>query len=285
MSKKLIQEEILSKEKVVEIHKSEYMNGESCIKIDEKYGLSKGYINKKFKKYGLPVRSNKINSKKYHVDSNYFENIDNHEKAYRLGFMSADGYITQPKHKRVGLALGIKDFEHIEKFQKCINSSYPISIYTNKNPIGGSGEYCRVIITDDKMYECLQDNGVVLNKTKNFKPPSLKYEYIKSFILGYFDGDGSIYVNSTKYPYYSISIVGLPETLDFISEYLVENKLIDKKPKHNKRKEEHYVCYIRWGGNNIVTKIMEHLYQDIDLKIPLKRKYELFLKCKNKVFV
>ena len=34
-----------------------------------------------------------IANKKYTVNENYFENIDNEEKAYWLGFLYADGYV------------------------------------------------------------------------------------------------------------------------------------------------------------------------------------------------
>ena len=41
-----------------------------------------------------------------------FDTIDTEEKAYWLGFMYADGYISS-KNNQIGLSLAVKDIEHL----------------------------------------------------------------------------------------------------------------------------------------------------------------------------
>jgi hypothetical protein len=50
----------------------------------------------------------------------------------------------------------------------------------------------------------LIDKGIVPNKSLILKPPSISKEYYLPFILGYFDGDGSI-SKLSQYNNYSIS--------------------------------------------------------------------------------
>lgn len=44
------------------------------------------------------------------------------------------------------------------------------------------------------------------------------------------------------------------------------------------------VSYIRFGGNNVVSKILKFLYDGIDKEVPLKRKYKMYIKCVNRIF-
>ena len=136
------------------------------------------------------------------------------------------------------------------------------------------------------MFDDLVSHGVVLNKTNIVKPPNIDKEFIPSFILGYFDGDGSIFLNNSKRPFYSINIVGTDELLTFIHHYLRSVGAIKKDRDVNleKRKDGQIVSYIRYGGNNLVSRIMEVLYQNVDSDLPLERKKELYLNCKNRIF-
>jgi len=73
-------------------------------------------------------RIHKIGNKKYKVNENYFEKIDTEEKAYWLGFLYADSNVRIHKGRSGILKLKLKqsDKQHIEKFNKCLNSNYPI---------------------------------------------------------------------------------------------------------------------------------------------------------------
>ena len=83
----------MTKEETLEIYNNYYLKGISTCKLAEMFGHTHKYYLYAFNKYNLPVRSNKINSRKYNLNQNYFENIDSHEKAYWLGFIYVDGYI------------------------------------------------------------------------------------------------------------------------------------------------------------------------------------------------
>lgn len=251
------------------------------------FGHTHHYYLNAFKAMGLPIRSNKINSRKYTLNHNYFERIDTHEKAYWLGFIYADGYIINNEgSKKFGVALAIKDKQHLEKLNKCLSSNYPIKTYQQKHGFakGNNIEYCRLLITSDKIFNDLVKYGVYEHKTNILKKPNIASEFYPSFILGYLDGDGSIFLNKCKYPFYEISFVGTDDILTFIHNYLQSKQIVNKNLKLEKRKEGQIVSYIRYGGNIMVSTILNDLYKYVDINLPLDRKKELYLKCKNRDF-
>lgn len=249
------------------------------------FGHTHHYYLDAFKKMGLPIRSNKINSRKYTLNHNYFEHIDTHEKAYWLGFIYADGYLTNAKgSKKFGMALSVKDKHHLEKLNKCLSSNYPIKTYQQKHGFSNNTQYCRLLITSDKIFDDLVKHGVYENKTNILTKPNISEEFYPSFILGYLDGDGSIFLNKGKYPFYSISFVGTDDILTFIHNYLQSIHIVNKNINLEKRKNGQIVSSIRYGGNILVSNILDVLYQYIDINLPLDRKKELYLKCKNRDF-
>lgn len=63
-----------------------------------------------------------IRNKRYSIDENYFDNIDNQEKAYFLGFLYSDGYNNTDKGEIV-LNLQERDEEILIKFKNLLKYS------------------------------------------------------------------------------------------------------------------------------------------------------------------
>ena len=51
---------------------------------------------------------------------------------------------------------------------------------------------CKITLNSKKISNDLIDKGIIPNKSLILQPPSILPKFYKSFILGYFDGDGSI---------------------------------------------------------------------------------------------
>ena len=243
----------ISEEKIIEIYNNEYLLGVSTVKLGEKYNVCPSYFSRWFHKLGLKMRSNKENSRKYEINHSYFETIDTEEKAYWLGFIYADGYVYVNKsQKGMGIAISVTDYNHLVKFNNDIKSSYPIKTYMQSDGFGKNTEYCRTLITSEKIYDNLITHGVLEHKTNILKPPNLDKNLIRHFIRGYFDGDGSVWCCLNKkqnIPTYSISFLGTDDLLLFIMNYLVDNNLINRTYKLNKRKEFQVVSNVKFGGN------------------------------------
>ena len=128
----------------------------------------------------------------YPVDERYFQKIDTHEKAYWLGVMYADGYVT----KTDVVGLGMIDKEHIEKFKSAIgaeNNKIRERDQLNRNGIRSNNKMYSLQITSHLMASDLIANGCVRNKTYYLNDlPNLPDDLMWDFVRGVIDGDGSI---------------------------------------------------------------------------------------------
>ena len=67
--------------------------------------------------------------KLYNFDESFFEDIDNEEKAYILGFISADGSISK---NELSIRLQIKDIDILYKIKNIMKSEHPVYEYDAK---------------------------------------------------------------------------------------------------------------------------------------------------------
>lgn len=220
--------------------------------------------------------------KKYKIDSNFFNVIDTEEKAYWLGFLTADGCI-KDNRSQLTLKISIKDIEHLEKFNNTLKYSKNISIESQSKNSFSKNKLCCVIINNKNIYNDLKKLNIYSNKTTCEKMPpagSIPDKLINHYIRGIFDGDGwfswseyySKYKNK-KYKYYTAEFgIGMgKEILESIKDIL-ERELnvscITIKPIKS-------IFRYRIRSNKDIFKIMNFLYQDAT--IFLERKKEKYL--------
>lgn len=156
-------------------------------------------------------RSRNSKTRKYNINDCYFDKIDSEDKAYWVGFILADGNV----YKNVlTIALKISDRIHLDKFNKCINSNYPIKDNNlKKNPES------RLSINSVYMISSLKKLGIVEKKSEIAKPiKSIPNKFEKDFWRGMVDGDGSIITSKDKSKY-SISLVGTKDICNGFKEF------------------------------------------------------------------
>ena len=141
---------------------------------------------------------NKNNKRKYVINDNAFSNI-NAETAYWLGFIAADGSVVG---NTLRFILNKVDEETLDRFLKFCDSNYKVHYhvahYTDNDGIVHRFDAVNLKITSNKIVADLAKYGIVQNK-KNMDIPFINYipaEYKKDFIVGFFDGDGSVTPNS-----------------------------------------------------------------------------------------
>lgn len=282
-------EPIITKDHI-EFIRQKYESGLSQIKIAKMMQVSDKLISSVMKENNINVRSNRDQALKYFCEEDFFERIDTEAKAYWLGFLYADGYIlNRKKHSnyKVGIALSVIDKEHLFKFKNCIKSNHPIKTYkASKKSYGGN--YCRILVSSNKMANDLINKGCVLNKTKVLSFPSneiVPKKLIRHFIRGFVDGDGSLMYRYTfnkkngKIDRFEskIGLVGTKEMLyGILKEFKMEHLKLDKR--HKDRENNNYQINI--GGNINTKKILNYLYKDSN--IYLNRKYKKYLEIEHK---
>ena len=154
-----------------------------------------GYKSQNSVKNILIKNNIKIRSKagfKPEFNENFFENIDSEEKAYWLGFFTADGNVYPRKNSQpcLRIELSIKDKYILEQFKNSLN------LYVNVRKT--RKQCCILQWHSQKMFDDLFFYGVVPNKTKKEKFVILNNELMNHYIRGFFDGDGWV-TNTTSH--------------------------------------------------------------------------------------
>lgn len=263
----------------------ERLKNESLTKICKDLHVTAYCISKKLKEQGVQI-VNKHNQTKF--NENIFDSIDTEEKAYWLGFLFADGYIdsspldsNKKSYYSFGLALQIRDINHLIKFNKFMqHNKNNIITYTN-DPIRPSCKWC---IRNKHLWETLNSLGHTPQKSLTLKFPKLEIfkdeSLIRHFIRGYFDGDGCFTYDrehNKELGYYMKPRLGFIGTKMFLSE-LVKQINLNCRWNHDKRHKD--VTWTIWFNREESYKLMRWLYDDCS--IYLDRKYELYKLFKDK---
>jgi hypothetical protein len=201
-------------------------------------------------------------------NDNFFNIIDNEEKAYYLGFICADGSIASDKIKKTRLAFTIntKDKNILLKFKELIKTTAPVNdrIYIDKRN-GREIHSTYLIIYSQKIINDLLKLGVGSDKTKNLNLPKINNDLIKHLIRGLVDGDGHIGKRV-------VSIISTKECVDDILKYLKNYNIFATKFEKFINKEKNvYMRYFYKDG----LKFLNHIYSNAT--VFLERKYESYL--------
>jgi DNA-binding transcriptional regulator WhiA len=140
--------------------------------------------------------------KLFSVNENYFDYIDTREKAYVLGFIFADGNISdgKDKHYRLRITLKASDIEILQKIKEEIQFTGDIKTRELKSRKRDTTGYMisELSISNKHMINTLKRLGCSSNKSLTKKYPNIPSKYDKDFIRGYFDGNGSIYLTKDR---------------------------------------------------------------------------------------
>ena len=247
-----------------------YADGMSMSRISQQYSVDISVIRRILKTNNITIKNNNCYKQKS-FDKDYFKIIDTPNKAYLLGFIYADGYVT---NGTFGIKLGIQDLDFMQSIKTELKSEHKIGIYTNKNGYSYGNQYCMLGIHDDGFVSDLQNLGVVCNKSKVLKFPTenqVPKELIWHFIRGYFDGDGSVYFNyNSKYDYYNINI-SFVGTYEFLNSILSNIQSIVKTKTHINQYKDKDIYELKFGGRKLIKSIYEKMYDNAELYLMRKK--------------
>jgi len=158
-------------------------------------GIGKTTVNNWCKELGLRFKKHTVNE--------HFFDVFTEESAYILGFIFADGSISWNPLKgyySLTITAAEKDKEHLEIIGRSMSSTKPL-LYSEKT------KSYRLIVNSKKLCKKLISLGVVPRKTKIVRFPSISFRFLKHFLRGVIDGDGTVrYLNRKVSPYFEISI-------------------------------------------------------------------------------
>jgi hypothetical protein len=235
-----------------------YKELKSYRKVADKYSINRYYVEKVLggSKYAIPCGGrNKIA-----IDDCFFA-TDTPESFYWAGFIAADGCIAGQNT----LAIDIKDEGHLEKFKECISYAGRIKRY---------GDVFRFSADSQVIARDLGRFGITHRKSLTYAVPEwmLDHELVNHFVRGCFDGDGYISLSGQyRVPQMYLGFCGSISCVSFFSAALHRYcGLRDKMPSKTAS-----IFRVEYGGNKIVQKIVDFLYNQSTSKTRLDRKYRI----------
>lgn len=219
-------------EEVVKLFKE----GKSFREIERITGINRKRASKYVQSLGYEVikRGTTGSTRKYALNEEIFDIIDSEEKAYWLGFMFADASIDTNSWV---LEFTQKDKEYVESFREFIQSDIPVK---PKTVYFGGKTYVsyRISICSKKLCQSLINKGCTPKKSLNKKFPDIEERLYLPFIVGYFDGNGSISKRKPTGTYYGLISTG---SLSFVESL----KKITGTSYQKKRNSSGYSLYIK----------------------------------------
>ena len=236
------------------------------------YGVSQFIVERILKEHGIRKRTyaeSKDMLRKYTVNDNYFK-TQTHNMAYIMGLIAADGNIAK-RENRIEIYLNKKDIEILEKINKEIENSRPVKTYKRSD---GHDDMAKIWTNSSTMKKDLAHYNIVPAKTFILKPPEfLDKQYAISYIRGYFDGDGSIFLSCNN-PIWRIGSASKP-ILEWMRTYLAEEYGIINNKIYNEKNSMNNDFYIlQYSSKDKLNKLYDALYAPGGLY--LQRKYDRF---------
>lgn len=224
--------------------------------------------------------------KENRVNHNFLNIIDNQDKAYILGLWYADGTVYE---KTNCIKIDLIDKEILEKIKDTIEYNGEIKKYVQgKKRFYGIEYECkdsyRLSLSSSQLKNRLIELGCVPNKSSILRFPRKEQvpdKFIKDFIRGYFDGNGTIGYwipktkNNTNWKKFNFGFCGSSEIIISISNILSSKfncspSITDRFPERDNNNLQIEIC-----GNRLIKEISDWIYKDANLY--LERKYQKYL--------
>jgi intein-encoded DNA endonuclease-like protein len=163
----------------------------SVANIAEESGISSVTVWRILKRRGISRDRKHGPRNLLRCNDQYFNKLTK-ESAYWLGFITADGCVSQGGSGswHLSIRLSGKDKEHLANFKRDIESGHKLREGVTKN----GHPYCAISISRKELVDDLKGWGVIPNKTKHLQAPDLPENLYHHYLRGFFEGDGSFYL-------------------------------------------------------------------------------------------
>lgn len=231
--------------------------------LAKEYGLSDRTVSAWVKQAGIKKKQN--SGQISHCNEDYFEIIDTPNKAYLLGFITADGSVTGRNKTKEPTCCSIEvkdnDKEVLLFAKQEINPEATITTcnYGKKHNVRVSFN-SKKLCGDLSKYGIVQNKSLILEKVPiNLIPKKLLQFYFRGLI----DGDGCIHKNG------GVSIYsGSKKFIESVQEILIsEIKLTSLSIYHGTS------YFISWTSKKDREKLFQYLYSNLNDTFYYERKY------------
>jgi hypothetical protein len=210
-----------------------------------------------------------------------FDNYDNQDTAYWLGFLYAEGCISKSDsrvYNLLSVQLDILDVKHLYKLKSFMSAENPVHVYNRKSgsfrgiPCKKQDRtYCDFRIYSPHIASQLMDTGIIKDRTQAYKlEQTISDTMFRHWLRGYIDGDGYIGKSHPR-----ITICGQPELLLWIKARMSHNMGLDYNYPIRYDGLTKVVGNIMYNGTLLAKIICDWLY--LDANTFLERKKQSYL--------
>ena len=235
---------------------SRYGEGESLTDLGKHFGVSHNTIARVLRSAGISVRNHAVQQRKYRCDDHYFDCIDSEPKAYWLGFIAADGCVTDGRRISLQVKLQGRDGGHLGSLRDSLSATNPV--YRT-----GAGQ-AQFIVHSPQLIAGLAAQGIGPRKSLTLNwPVDLPANLLPHYLRGYMDGDGNW---STTGKQANVTVCGSFPFLLGLGEYL-EGTLGFRQARLRACGNTHMMSY---GGNRQIPTLARFLYARASVALPRK---------------
>lgn len=251
-----------------------YQQCGSAPKVGHVFGVGNHVVEKVLKERG--IKRTGAGRRSYKINEHYFDEIDTPNKAYILGFFYADGSNVKSK-RTISMSLEENDKEILERIRNEVGSERPLEFldYSCKNDFGYTykNQY-RLLLFSAHMCRVLELHGVVPNKSLILEFPSIREDLLPFFVLGVFDGDGSVSRGKTKETNFIVTITSTKSFCESLKE-IIETRLGISCHIYDAQNNNGITKVFTVSGRLQAKKFLDWLYKDADMF--LKRKHDRYI--------
>lgn len=205
-------------------------------------------------------------------DPNFLEK-EGQIKYYILGMIYADGNLSKDRDR---LSIRISDYELAVKLFDIMCDKEKRILYKQEYKKKEHNDSFWILNTNKEAIKESERFGITPNKSYTVKFPDIPKEYLKDFIRGYFDGDGSVYISST---YKDTKYLGISFACGS-EEFLIKLGLILKEFNVNSSvlpdlRDSSHSFYLKIYKQKDIKNFKNLIYKKS--QIHLKRKYDIFI--------
>lgn len=250
--------------------------------LAKKYNCSVAPIRAALTKHQIDVRQTREYLKSFD-NEDFFQNIDTQVKAYWLGYIAADATVCDNVGSLRAFRFFLAEKDRNAVFRLAQDLNFTGTIY-----YCGKQQQFGIAFNSEKFCHDLENHGIIDWKSKGDPQKLLSnvpLHLMSHFILGFFDGDGGISVNSNSRKQTKQYYLRFSADKDHCQIHQAIEKQISSATGVNKPgyKIKENCSYQNWFGNGNVEKICHWMYKDHAVK--LDRKYAKYLAVQNRDFL
>ena len=219
----------------------------------------------------LAQEKGKIQKQRYcEINESFFSSWSS-DMAYIFGLLITDGCISKIKGGSYRISLCLNDRDLLLKVAKTMGSDHTITESKYQKDLNV------LIFGREKIARDLLQLGMKPRKSLDVKFPEVLKEYLRDFIRGVFDGDGSVYydLRSKNSPLKTTFTSGSREFICAL-EKVLQGLDLPERVIYESGTAGKPISYMFRYSHKDSLKLFDIMYKNIGNQLYMKRKYERF---------